>query len=79
MAQLKLIIEKVADAEQPLAMAFQQDRGMPWGVTGGVDDADAWEDLGVMVERAQPVAEEPDRLARRCQVLTSRGARGLRA
>jgi len=25
---------------------------MPWGVAGGVDDADAGEDLGVMAERA---------------------------
>ena len=41
MAQLQLIVEEVADAEQPLAIALQQDRGMPWGVTGGVDDADA--------------------------------------
>ena len=65
MAQLQLIVEEVADAEQPLAIALQQDRGMPWGVTGGVDDADAGEDLGVMVERTQPVAEKPDRLARR--------------
>jgi hypothetical protein len=53
MAQLQLIVEEVADAEQPLATAFQQDRGMPWGVTGGADDADAGEDLGVMAERAQ--------------------------
>ena len=51
---------------------------MPWGVTGGVDGANAGEDLGVMGERAQPVAEEPDRLARRCQVLISRAARGAR-
>ena len=76
MAQLQLVIEEVADAEQPLAIAFQQDRGVPWSVTGGVDDADAGEDLGVIVERAQPVAEEPDRLARRCEMLISRDARG---
>ena len=78
MAQLQLIVEEVAHAEQSLAIALQQDRGMPWGVTGGIDDADAGEDLGVMVERAQPVAEEPDRLARRCPVLISGDARGLR-
>ena len=30
MAQLQLIVEQVADAEQPLATAFQQDGGMPW-------------------------------------------------
>ena len=78
MAQLQLIVEKVADAEQPLASALQQDRGMPWGVTGGVDRANAGEDLGVMVERAQPVAEEPDRLARRCQVLISRAVCSVR-
>jgi hypothetical protein len=47
-------------------------------VTGGIDDADAGEDLGVMAERAQPVAEEPDRLARRSEVLVSGDARGLR-
>jgi hypothetical protein len=51
---------------------------MPGSVTGGIDDADAGEDLGVMVERTQPVAEEPDRLMRRCQVLISGDARGLR-
>ena len=79
MAQLQLIVEQVADAEQPLATAFQQDRGMPWGVTGGVDDADAGQDLGVMVERVQPIAKEPDRLPRRRQVLTSSAAGGLRA
>ena len=79
MAQLQLIVEQVADAQQPLAAAFQQDRGMPRGVTGGVDGADTGQDLGVMAERAQPVTEEPDRLARRCPVLISRGARGLRS
>ena len=63
MAQLQLIVEEVAHAEQPLAIALQQDRGMPWGVTGGIDEADAGEDLGVIAERAQPVAEEPDRRA----------------
>jgi hypothetical protein len=52
MAQLQLIVEQVAYAEQPLALAFQQDRRMPWGVTGGVDDADAGQDLGVIAERA---------------------------
>ena len=79
MAQLQLIVEQIADAEQPLATAFQQDAGMPWGVTGGVDGADAGEDLGVMAERAQPVTEEPDRLTRRWQVLISHGAPGLRS
>ena len=79
LAQLQLIVEEVADAEQPLATALQQDRGMPGGVSGGVDDADAGEDLGVMAERAQPVAEQPDRLPGRCQVLIRRAARGLRA
>jgi hypothetical protein len=52
MAQLQLVIEEVADAEEPLAIAFQQDRGMSRSVTGGVDDADAGEDLGVIVERS---------------------------
>lgn len=69
MAQLKLIVEEVAHAEQPLALALQQDRGMPWGVTCRVDHVEPGEDLGVMVERAEPLAEEPDRLARRSQVL----------
>ena len=77
-AELQLIVEQVAHAEQPLAIAMQQDRGMPGGVTGGVDGADAGQDLGVMAERAQPVAEEPDRLARRSSVLISGAARGLR-
>ena len=40
-AQLQLIVEEVTDSEQPLAIALQQDRGMPWGVTGGVDGANA--------------------------------------
>jgi hypothetical protein len=65
MAQLQLIVEQVAQAEQPLAIAVQQDGGMPRGVTGGIDGADAGEDLAVVAERTQPVAEEPDRLARR--------------
>jgi hypothetical protein len=62
-AQLQLIVEQVAHAEQPLAVAVQQDRGMPGGVADGIDGADAGEDLGVMAERPQLAAEEPDRLA----------------
>ena len=79
MVQLQLIIEEVAGAEQLLAIALQQDRGMSGGVTGGVNDANAGQDLGVNLERAQPVAEESDRLTRRCQVLISRTVGGLRA
>ena len=79
MAQLQLIIEKVAGAEQLLAIALQQDRGMSRGVTGGVHDANAGQDLGVILERPQPVAEQPDRLACRCQVLISRTVCGRRA
>lgn len=51
---------------------------MPRGVTGGVDDVDAGQDLCVMVERTQPVAEQPDRLPRRSQVLIGGAIRGLR-
>ena len=77
-AELQRIVEQVARAEQPLAVAVQQDRGMPGGETGGIDDADAGQDLGVIAERAQPGAEEPDRLACRSEVLSSGAARGLR-
>ena len=78
MAELQLIVEQVAHAEQSLVVAVQQDRGMPGGVAGGIDDADAGQDLGVIAERAQPAAEEPDRLARRPEVLVSGAARSLR-
>ncbi len=40
-AQLQLIVEEIADAQQSFAVAFQQDCGMPRGMAGGVDDADA--------------------------------------
>lgn len=52
MAQLQLVVEEVAHAEQPLAVALQQDRGMTGGMTGSIDGVDAWEDFAVMIERA---------------------------
>ena len=50
MAQLQLIVEEVADAEQLLAIAVEQDCRMPRRMTGSVDDTDAGKDLGVIVE-----------------------------
>ena len=57
MAQLQGVVEEVAHAQEPLAATGKQDRAMPRGMAGRVDDAHAGQYLGIILERAQPVAE----------------------
>ena len=68
-AELQAVIESVAGAEQPLTMAFQHERRMTRRMARGVDGADVGENLLAGLERAQPVAEQPDRFERRRPVL----------
>jgi hypothetical protein len=68
-AQLQPVVERAADAEQPLALALQQDRRVARGMAGSVDGADTRKDPGIVLERPQPAAEDPDRLAGRLPVL----------
>src|SRR5215469_4639799 len=79
MAELQRVIEGVPDAKQPLSIALEQERGVPWSVAGSVDSAHVRNYLGVVLERLQPVPEQLDRLASRLQVLgaglISRGSR----
>ena len=68
-AELQAVIEGVAGAEQPLTTAFQHERRMTRRMARGVDGADVGENLLAGLERAQPVAEQPDRFERRRPVL----------
>ena len=69
MAELQAVIESVTDAEQPLTTAFQHERRMTRRMARGVDGADVGKNLLAGLERAQPVAEQPDRFERRRPVL----------
>jgi len=69
MAELQAVVEGVARAEQPLTAALQHERRVARRVARGVDGADVGEDLVAGLERAQPVAEQPDRFERRRPVL----------
>jgi hypothetical protein len=65
MAELQAVVEGVARAEQPITAALQHERRVARRVARGIDGADVGEDLVAGFERAQPVAEQPDRFERR--------------
>jgi hypothetical protein len=61
---LERVVEGVADAEEPLAVGLQEDRRVTWRVAGGADGVDAGQELCIVFERAQLLAEQADRFAR---------------
>src|SRR5215469_1683366 len=61
MTDLQRIVEGVAYTQKPLALAFQQDRGVPGRMARSRDRMNPREDLALVVERSHPCAEEPQR------------------
>jgi hypothetical protein len=65
MAQLQAVVKQVTYAQQALTSRLQHNCGVTWGVAGGIHGAHSRQDLGAVLEGAEPLTEQRDRLARR--------------